>query len=181
MLTIYFSESEFLPAKIGNWNSLPARGKYMAAVLASTLETIRDAAREKVPGAVINLNSGIRPPEHNAKIGGSKTSDHLFGIPNDLSVGAADIVCPQMDAAEFFNLCLNLRYSGKIRTGQILLEKNNSFWVHIANDPALFLTSEQMSLRSEFSLYGIAWNFQNGKSGHWNRIDWENFYSASEK
>jgi hypothetical protein len=174
-ITANFSESEFLPATIGSYESLSQRSKYMAAALACTLEIIRAAAREKTPKATIHLNSGVRTPEHNKKIGGSQNSDHLFGFAS-ASIGAADIVCPEMNMTEFFNLCISLKYSGRIKTGQLLFEKNKSFWVHIANDPALFLTSAQMKARTEFSLYGVAWNFQNGKSGCWHEITKGKFF-----
>jgi len=168
-ITTNFTQTEFLPAKVGKWNSLPEKSKYMAAVLAATLETIRKEVRCKFPEAVIVLNSGIRTPDYNAKIGGSKTSDHLFGI-SGLSVGAADVVCPQMNMSDFANLCLKLLYERRIRAGQILLEKNKNFWLHIANDPALFLTEAQMKQRLYFSRYGIAWNFNNGKAGYWHEL-----------
>jgi len=176
-ITANFSESEF---SLSNWDTLPQKSKYMAAALACTLETIRAAAKEKNPKATIHLNSGIRSAEHNKEIGGSQNSDHLYSFA-ELSVGAADIVCPEMDMVEFFNLCLSLRYSGRIKTGQLLFEKNKSYWVHIANDPALFLSSEQMKKRSKFSLYGIAWNFQNGKAGCWNEIPFNSFVKEKAK
>lgn len=185
-ITANFTQAEFLPSRTGMlWSDLTSRTKDMALALANTLQTIRAECRKIVPNAIININSAIRPPSYNDSIGGSKTSDHLFGIRNpsngyELSVGAADIVCPQIDTIEFFNLCLQLRYSGVIKTGQLLLEKNNTFWVHIANDPAKFLSSSQLSQRDQFSKYGIGYNLYNGKSGYWKTIGWGEFYGTAD-
>ena|GEM_PF-3497005 len=185
-ITANFTQAEFLPAKTETkWSDLTQRAKDMAKAMAEMLETIRAEARKEVANATIRVNSAIRPPLYNDKIGGSKTSDHLFGmIPASgyaLSVGAADIVCPQMGTEKFFNMILKMRYDGKIKTGQLLLEKNNDFWVHIANDPAKFLTASQLAGRSEWSLRGVGYNLYNGKTGYWKTIAQGEFYGTADK
>ena len=49
--------------------------------LAGQLQTLRDYT-----GRPIKINSAYRCPEHNAKIGGSKTSQHLLGKASDITI-----------------------------------------------------------------------------------------------
>ena len=49
--------------------------------LAGQLQTLRDYL-----GRPITINSAYRSPEHNAKVGGSKTSQHLLGKAADITV-----------------------------------------------------------------------------------------------
>lgn len=77
----------------------------------------------------VKVNSGFRHPEVNAKVGGSKTSDHCKGQ-------AADIEIPGVangDLAEWIKD--NLEYT------QLILEFYtpgipDSGWVHVSYDPA---------------------------------------------
>jgi zinc D-Ala-D-Ala carboxypeptidase len=77
----------------------------------------------------VKVNSGFRHPEVNAKVGGSKTSDHCKGQ-------AADIEIPGVangDLAEWIKN--NLEYT------QLILEFYtpgipDSGWVHVSYDPA---------------------------------------------
>ena len=80
-------------------------------------------------GTGVKINSGFRHPEVNAKVGGSKTSDHCKGM-------AADIEIPGVangDLAEWIKN--NLPFT------QLILEfytpgVPDSGWVHVSYDPA---------------------------------------------
>lgn len=77
----------------------------------------------------VKVNSGFRHPEVNAKVGGSRTSDHCRGM-------AADIEIPGVanhELAEWIKA--NLPYT------QLILEfytrgVPDSGWVHVSYDPA---------------------------------------------
>jgi uncharacterized protein YcbK (DUF882 family) len=60
--------------------------------LASQLQFLRDYT-----GRPITINSAYRCPDHNAKVGGSKTSQHLLGK-------AADITIQSLKPAEVYVL-----------------------------------------------------------------------------
>ena len=76
----------------------------------------------------VKVNSGYRHPEVNAKVGGSKTSDHCKGQ-------AADIEIPSIANADLANwISDNLSYT------QLILEFYtpgipDSGWVHVSYDP----------------------------------------------
>jgi hypothetical protein len=77
----------------------------------------------------VKVNSGFRHPEVNAKVGGSKTSDHCKGQ-------AADIEIPGIPNADLAIWIMeNLTYT------QLILEfytpgVPDSGWVHVSYDPA---------------------------------------------
>jgi len=73
--------------------------------LASQLQFLRDYT-----GRPITINSAYRCPEHNAKIGGSKTSQHLLGK-------AADITIQSLKPAEVYKLIEELIDMGHILQG----------------------------------------------------------------
>lgn len=177
-ITEHFAKEEFTDMP---YEALPKRSKLMILGLAYTLEIIKKAVGNKP----IRINSAVRKVDDFMRLkeegyNPSPTSDHYFGfeIPLEkgsaaykkyssyynLSVGAVDIVCPSLDTIEFFNKILKLSYSGQIKTGQILLEKNKSFWVHIAGNPNDFLMQEARELRGELSCYGKGYSLDNGKS-----------------
>lgn len=76
----------------------------------------------------VKVNSGFRHPEVNAKVGGSKTSDHCKGQ-------AADIEIPGLANAELASwISKNMEYT------QLILEfytpgVPDSGWVHVSYDP----------------------------------------------
>ena len=150
-------------------NDVSPRTLQMAGAMAGTLEIIRAHA-----GVPISITSGMRTAQGAAQIKAeganpSATSDHFYDLnpASPLSVGAVDIQSPRMDTKALFNAILKLKYEGKIRTGQILLETANggaSYWVHLANDPRLFLAPEQLAKRSSSSINLIAVSMDNGKS-----------------
>ena len=79
-------------------------------------------------GKGVKVNSGYRHPEVNAKVGGSKTSDHCKGQ-------AADIEIPGVANAELAQwIAENLDFT------QVILEFYtqgipDSGWVHVSYDP----------------------------------------------
>ena len=144
---------------------------YMLRNLCSVLECIRTFLSQELEQPVpMKVSSGIRLPSdinrlRKAGYNPSETSDHLFGNIVKLrskvkikmygkyytySVGACDIV-PLCGAEEAFNLMIphfnrqtgevNLP-GGTIRVGQIILEKRNTFWLHISNPPELMYSDQ---------------------------------------
>ena len=87
------------------------------------LQPVRDAY-----GKGVKVNSGYRHPEVNAKVGGSKTSDHCKGQ-------AADIEIPGVANADLAKwITENLDFT------QVILEfytpgVPDSGWVHVSYDP----------------------------------------------
>jgi uncharacterized protein YcbK (DUF882 family) len=73
--------------------------------LASQLQFLRDYT-----GRPITINSAYRCPEHNAKVGGSKTSQHLLGK-------AADITIQSLKPAEVYALIEQLIDMGHMLQG----------------------------------------------------------------
>lgn len=61
-------------------------------------------------GRPITINSAYRSPEHNAKVGGSKTSQHLLGK-------AADITIQSLKPAEVFMIIEELIDMGHMLQG----------------------------------------------------------------
>ena len=91
-------------------------------------ETVLQPVRDHY-GKGVKVNSGFRHPEVNAKVGGSKTSDHCKGQ-------AADIEIPGVPNAELAQwIAENLTFT------QVILEFYtkgipDSGWVHVSYDPA---------------------------------------------
>ena len=91
---------------------------------ANVLQPIRDHYQKGV-----KVNSGYRSPDVNAKVGGSRTSDHCRGM-------AADIEIPGVANADLAKwIKENLSYT------QLILEFYtpgipDSGWVHVSYDPA---------------------------------------------
>jgi hypothetical protein len=80
-------------------------------------------------GKGVKVNSGFRHPEVNAKVGGSKTSDHCKGQAADIEIPGV----PNHELAEWIKA--NLSYT------QLILEFYtrgipDSGWVHVSYDPA---------------------------------------------
>ena len=88
------------------------------------LQPVRDHFK-----AGVKVNSGYRHPEVNAKVGGSKTSDHCKGQAADIEIPGI----PNADLAVW--IMENLTYT------QLILEfytpgVPDSGWVHVSYDPA---------------------------------------------
>lgn len=80
-------------------------------------------------GKGVKVNSGYRHPEVNAKVGGSKTSDHCKGQAADIEIPGV----PNADLAKW--IAENLDFT------QVILEFYtqgipDSGWVHVSYDPA---------------------------------------------
>jgi hypothetical protein len=77
----------------------------------------------------VKVNSGFRHPEVNAKVGGSKTSDHCKGQAADIEIPGtanADLAVWIMDNLEYTQLILEFYTPGVPDSG----------WVHVSYDPA---------------------------------------------
>ncbi len=83
--------------------------------LASQLQFLRDYT-----GRPITINSAYRCPEHNAKVGGSKTSQHLLGK-------AADITIQSLKPAEVYALIEELIDMGHLLQGGLGLYEEKGF------------------------------------------------------
>jgi hypothetical protein len=80
-------------------------------------------------GKGVKVNSGFRHPEVNAKVGGSKTSDHCKGQAADIEIPGV----PNAELAEWIK--------GNLEFTQLILEFYtpgipDSGWVHVSYDPA---------------------------------------------
>lgn len=77
----------------------------------------------------VKVNSGYRSPDVNAKVGGSRTSDHCRGMAADIEIPGV----PNHELAEW--IAQNLSFT------QVILEfytrgVPDSGWVHVSYDPA---------------------------------------------
>jgi hypothetical protein len=77
----------------------------------------------------VKVNSGFRHPEVNAKVGGSKTSDHCKGQAADIEIPGipnADLAAWIMDNLTYTQLILEFYTPGVPDSG----------WVHVSYNPA---------------------------------------------
>jgi len=80
-------------------------------------------------GRGVKVNSGFRHPNVNAKVGGSKTSDHCKGMAADIEipgVANADLAKWIMDNLEFRQVILEFYTPGVPDSG----------WVHVSYNPS---------------------------------------------
>lgn len=92
-------------------------------LVVNVLQPVRDYY-----GKGVKVNSGYRSPEVNAKIGGSKTSDHCKGMAADIEIPGV----PNYELAKYISE--NLKFT------QLILEFYtpgipDSGWVHVSYDP----------------------------------------------
>lgn len=116
--------------------------------IASNLQSIRDFV-----GKPITVTSGKRSIQKNNGIGGSKTSQHLFGE-------AADFVIDGVDSHALDDV-FNMIYLGKIKLpcscSQVIREsrtKNDgtkSEWIHIGIKTDRWIEAQKQSLNSAIS------------------------------
>jgi hypothetical protein len=90
---------------------------------ANVLQPIRDHFAKGV-----KVNSGFRHPDVNAKVGGSRTSDHCKGMAADIEIPGV----PNAELAEWIK--------GNLEFTQLILEFYtpgipDSGWVHVSYDP----------------------------------------------
>ena len=96
----------------------------LRALCDNVLQPVRDHF-----GKSVRVNSGYRHPNVNAKVGGSKTSDHCKGMAADIEIAGV----PNHELAQW--IADNLEYR------QIILEfytrgQPDSGWVHVSYNPA---------------------------------------------
>ena len=103
-LTKNFNLSEF-DCKDGT--EIPSELLANVLELAENLQVLRDFV-----GVPIKINSSYRSLSHNAKIGGSKSSQHLFAK-------AADIVIESKSPEQVANIIKALISEGKMKQGGI--------------------------------------------------------------
>ena len=86
------------------------------------INTVLDPIREDW-GSPIIVSSGYRCPELNAKVGGVKTSGHLYGFCADLQV--------KSDLRKFSNFVIEWMKDHHMKWDQIIWEKSgNVTWLH---------------------------------------------------
>jgi uncharacterized protein YcbK (DUF882 family) len=103
-------------------------GEAEIASLRLLCEKILQPVREHY-GKGVKVNSGFRHPEVNAKVGGSKTSDHCKGQAADIEipgVANADLALHIVDTYKFTQVILEFYTPGVPDSG----------WVHVSYDPA---------------------------------------------
>jgi hypothetical protein len=96
----------------------------LQALAVHVLQPVRDHY-----GKGVKVNSGFRHPDVNAKVGGSKTSDHCKGMAADIEIPGV----PNAELAEWVR--------GNLPFTQVILEfytqgVPDSGWVHVSYDPA---------------------------------------------
>ena len=102
----------------------PVETGTLAELAGQVLQPIRDHFQKGV-----KVNSGYRSPDVNAKVGGSRTSDHCKGQAADIEIPGV----PNAELAEWIRD--NLAFT------QVILEFYtqgipDSGWVHVSYDPA---------------------------------------------
>ena len=107
----------------------------LQALAVNVLQPIRDHFARGV-----KVNSGFRHPEVNAKVGGSRTSDHTRGMAADIEIPGV----PNHELAEWIKA--NLPYT------QLILEfytrgVPDSGWVHVSYDPANLKKQDLTAIR----------------------------------
>ena len=101
-------------------------GEQEIANLKTLCEKVLQPIRDHY-GKGVKVNSGFRHPEVNAKVGGSKTSDHCRGMAADIEipgVANADLASYIRDNLQFTQLILEFYTPGVPDSG----------WVHVSYD-----------------------------------------------
>ena len=128
-LTKNFSLAEMVKSETALRNDMDnTPGEAEIANLKLLAEKVLQPVRDHY-GKGVKVNSGFRHPEVNAKVGGSKTSDHCKGQAADIEIPGV----PNHELAEWIKA--NLSYT------QLILEFYtrgipDSGWVHVSYDPA---------------------------------------------
>ena len=95
----------------------------MTALAENVLQKVRDHY-----GKGVKVNSGFRHPDVNAKVGGSKTSDHCKGMAADIEipgVANADLAEWIVENCDFRQVILEFYTPGIPDSG----------WVHVSYNP----------------------------------------------
>lgn len=128
-LTKNFSLSEMIKSETALRHGLDnTPGEKETEALKLLAEKVLQPVRDHFAKGV-KVNSGFRHPEVNAKVGGSKTSDHCKGQAADIEipgVANADLAEWIKDNLEYTQLILEFYTPGIPDSG----------WVHVSYDPA---------------------------------------------
>jgi uncharacterized protein YcbK (DUF882 family) len=128
-LTANFTLSEMVKSETALRHDMDnTPGEAEIASLRLLCENILQPVREHY-GKGVKVNSGFRHPEVNAKVGGSKTSDHCKGQAADIEipgVANADLAAHIVDTYKFTQVILEFYTPGVPDSG----------WVHVSYDPA---------------------------------------------
>lgn len=128
-LTANFTLSEMVKSETALRHDMDnTPGEAEIASLRLLCEKILQPVREHY-GKGVKVNSGFRHPEVNAKVGGSKTSDHCKGQAADIEipgVANADLATHIVDTYKFTQVILEFYTPGVPDSG----------WVHVSYDPA---------------------------------------------
>jgi len=128
-LTVNFTLSEMVKSDTALRHDMDnTPGEAEIANLKTLCEKVLQPVRDHFQTGV-KVNSGFRHPEVNAKVGGSKTSDHCKGQAADIEISGianADLAVWIMDNLEYTQLILEFYTPGVPDSG----------WVHVSYDPA---------------------------------------------
>jgi zinc D-Ala-D-Ala carboxypeptidase len=128
-LTANFTLEELVKSETALRNDMDnTPGEAEIANLKTLCEKVLQPVRDHFQTGV-KVNSGFRHPEVNAKVGGSKTSDHCKGQAADIEIPGianADLAVWIMDNLEYTQLILEFYTPGVPDSG----------WVHVSYDPA---------------------------------------------
>jgi uncharacterized protein YcbK (DUF882 family) len=128
-LTANFTLSEMVKSETALRHDMDnTPGEAEIASLRLLCEKILQPVREHY-GKGVKVNSGFRHSEVNAKVGGSKTSDHCKGQAADIEipgVANADLAAHIVDTYKFTQVILEFYTPGVPDSG----------WVHVSYDPA---------------------------------------------
>ena len=97
------------------------------------IENILDPLREAY-GGPIHVNSGYRCEALNAKVGGSKTSEHMYGRAADIKVYKTEggkKVNDKNGNQRLFELCISLGLPFRQ-----LIDEYGFSWVHVSFNPS---------------------------------------------
>jgi len=128
-LTANFTLEELVKSETALRNDMDnTPGEAEIANLKTLCEKVLQPVRDHFQTGV-KVNSGFRHPEVNAKVGGSKTSDHCKGQAADIEIPGianADLAVWIMDNLNYTQLILEFYTPGVPDSG----------WVHVSYDPA---------------------------------------------
>lgn len=98
--------------------------------LVRLVENVLDPLREAY-GSPIHVNSGYRCPELNAAVGGSKTSEHMYGMAADITAIDANRKRRKEKNQRLFELAISIGLPF-----HQLIDENGFTWVHVSYNPA---------------------------------------------
>lgn len=127
-LTANFSLTEMVKSETALRHGMEnTPGEAEIAALRLLCEKVLQPVRDHY-GVGVKVNSGFRHPEVNAKVGGSKTSDHCRGQASDIEipgVANADLAVWIMENLDYTQLILEFYTPGILDSG----------WVHVSYNP----------------------------------------------